>query len=371
MEKIIIISGPSASGKSTLINKLIKNESSLERIKTYTTRENRDSSDEYNFISIEEFKALIDQNRFIEWEEVYEGNFYGTLMEDIKTHWLNSKIPVLVMDVKGALKIKQIFKEKALTIFVQPSKKEDIIDRLKKRSNDSNIDQRIKKIEFELSFNKDFDKLIINDDLLSAISNLKVAINEYIENNFEHKTLVVNLLGGPSSGKSKLTGYLFALLKFQNINCEQVPEYAKDVVWDLSLPNVKEQNKEIIRHMLSNQIDIFGNQHKRLYRLLGKVDVVITDSPLIMQLAYSNDVILDNLIHKEFNKMNNLNIFLNRVAPYNPAGRTQTKEEAQGLDPIIKDILIQHNIPFHTFDGSREGGEQIFELVMKILNENK
>ncbi len=120
------------------------------------------------------------------------------------------------------------------------------------------------------------------------------------------KTLVVNLFGGPGCGKSTLCALVFGELKMMGINCEMATEYVKDIVWEESYKKME------------NQIYIFGKQHSRVNRLLGKVDVIITDSPLINSIVYdiNKNPYLKDLVLYEFNNLNTLNFYVRRKFDY-------------------------------------------------------
>jgi nicotinamide riboside kinase len=173
-------------------------------------------------------------------------------------------------------------------------------------------------------------------------------------------TLVVNLIASPSSGKSTLMADIFAKLKWQNIDCEMVSEFAKELVWE----NRQETFKD--------ELYIFAKQNHRLFRVNGKVDVIITDRPLILTILYNNKYgdksrSLDNLVLEEFNKYNNLNYFVNRVKPYNPNGRNQTEQESNEIAKDIYDILINNNINFKNINGTPETTDKIIEDIIKVL----
>lgn len=150
------------------------------------------------------------------------------------------------------------------------------------------------------------------------------------------KTIVINLFAGPGSGKSTTCAGLFYHFKNGGINCEMALEYAKDKVWEESL------------HVLSNQIYVFGKQLHKLWRLNGKVDIIITDSPLPISIMYdkTNNKELEGLVIQQFNEFNNYNFFISRGNKYNPAGRMQSEEEAKELDKEMINVLDNHNIPY-------------------------
>lgn len=150
------------------------------------------------------------------------------------------------------------------------------------------------------------------------------------------KTLFINLFGGPGTGKSTLCASIFTELKIKGVDCEMALEYAKDVVWEESFTKLK------------NQIYIFGKQHSRIHRLIGKVDVVITDSPLINSIVYdqTENPYLKSLVLYEFSKLNTINYFLARGTNYNPNGRVQSIEDALKVDEKYKNLLLDNSIPY-------------------------
>ena len=151
-------------------------------------------------------------------------------------------------------------------------------------------------------------------------------------------TTIINLFGQPGSGKSTAAASLFCEMKKLHYNVELVTEYAKDMVWE-------ERN-----NIFQDQLYIFAKQNRRLLRLIDKVDYIITDSPIIMGIAYMSESSfsksLETLITQVFNSYNNINIFLNRVHDYQTIGRYQTENEADDLSNTIKNILNNNSIHF-------------------------
>lgn len=158
----------------------------------------------------------------------------------------------------------------------------------------------------------------------------------------EDEPLVVNLFGGAGIGKSTVAAGIFYSLKRMQTSCELVTEFAKDMVWE------KHDN------MLQDQIMVFAQQHRRIDRLRGEVDVVVTDSPFIMGICYSDGRYnaLPTLIVEAWNSFNNLNIVLERSTKYEQKGRVQTEQQAIEKDQQIIDLLEKRNIPYHTIDPS-------------------
>ena len=144
------------------------------------------------------------------------------------------------------------------------------------------------------------------------------------------KTLVINLLAGPGTGKSTIAAGVFYELKQAGINCELVTEYAKSVVWGET------------QKTLDDQLYVFAKQHHRMFNLINKVDVIITDSPLIFSLIYGKNMkdSFKNLVKETFNDFNNLNYYVIRKKKYNPAGRNQNEEEAIIIDKKIHKMFI-------------------------------
>lgn len=170
------------------------------------------------------------------------------------------------------------------------------------------------------------------------------------------KTLVVNLIGGPGSGKSTTASGIFYELKRIGVNCEMALEFAKDKVWEESYK------------ILDDQFYIFGKQYHKLFRLNGKVDVIITDSPLIISILYNKtpSKYFNNFVLEQYNTFYNLTFLLNRPENYQEEGRIQTKEESEVLDTVIKEILNKNNVCFHEVSCER-AVDMIVELVKERL----
>jgi len=173
--KAIIFSAPSGSGKTTIVKRLVEQNPDLEFSISACTRDRRGRQEEngkdYYFLSPKEFKSKIDNKEFVEWEEVYAGNFYGTLKSEIERIWAQRKNVVFDVDVKGGLNLKKYFGEKALAIFVKAPSLKVLEQRLRIRNTDSedSISRRLFKAKFELSFEDQFDVTLLNQDLEESV----------------------------------------------------------------------------------------------------------------------------------------------------------------------------------------------------------
>jgi thymidylate kinase len=173
------------------------------------------------------------------------------------------------------------------------------------------------------------------------------------------ETIIVNLMSGPGVGKSTMCAEVFTLLKKRGIETEMALEYAKDVVWEESYKK------------LDNQIYIFGKQHYRVWRLNGKVQVVITDSPLLNSIIYdkTNNQLLKDLVIYEFKKMNTLNFYIDREVDYNPNGRMQTLEQALQVDQNYLQLLDTNQIGYTSIPKGEPGVNIIVEQILNKINE--
>lgn len=171
-------------------------------------------------------------------------------------------------------------------------------------------------------------------------------------------TKIINLYGAPGSGKSTGAAYIFSRLKLNNVSCELVTEYAKDKVY--------EGTTEVFK----NQVYIFGKQYFRISKLLGKVDYIITDSPLALSLMYNSQDFISNelkaLVQKVYNSMDNMNYLINRVKPYNSSGRFQDEVESDVLAKGFEDWLKYHWIDFQKVNGDESGYKTIINEIQNV-----
>ena len=169
--------------------------------------------------------------------------------------------------------------------------------------------------------------------------------------------VVVNLFGGPGSGKSTTCAGVFSKLKLAGVNCEMALEYVKDKIWENSL------------NVLDDQIYVFGKQFHRLNCLKDKADVIITDSPILLSIIYNKEMsnYLDDLIVEQFRKFNNLNYYLVRDESFNQTGRIHNLEESVEKDNQIKIMLNEYNISYTTVY-KNNSVDVIIDDVMKAIN---
>ena len=186
--KLIIVSAPSGSGKSTIVNWLMQEHPELKLYFSIscTSRAPRGTERdgvEYFFLSPEEFKAKIQQGEFLEFEEVYENRFYGTLKQQVERQREAGQNVVFDVDVKGGVNIKKYYGDQALSLFIQPPSVEELRRRLEGRATDTPdaIEQRLAKAEYELSFAAQFDRVIINDDLETAKQETLKTVSDFLK----------------------------------------------------------------------------------------------------------------------------------------------------------------------------------------------
>ncbi len=185
MGKLIIFSAPSGSGKTTIVRRLMDVLSGLEFSVSATSRAPRgveQHGKDYYFLSAEEFDAKIAEDAFVEWEEVYAGTKYGTLRSEMERIWAKGNTILFDVDVKGGVRLKNIFGESALSIFVMPPSIDELRNRLVGRATDSpeKIEQRIAKAGEELGYAERFDRVVVNDNLETAVEEVCRIVSEFI-----------------------------------------------------------------------------------------------------------------------------------------------------------------------------------------------
>lgn len=184
--KIIIITAPSGAGKTSITRHLLKTfPDQLSFSISAATRPKRDyekNGVDYYFMTVDEFKEKIQQNVFVEWEMVYEGKYYGTLKSEIRRVWKEEKVPLLDIDVQGALHVTQQHPEHTLSIFIEPPSVHELKKRLNSRGTESaeSLATRLNKATYELSFKEHFNKVIVNDDLYKACKEAENIVADFL-----------------------------------------------------------------------------------------------------------------------------------------------------------------------------------------------
>jgi guanylate kinase len=184
--KLIIFCAPSGSGKTTIVKHLLATNPNLGFSISACTRDRRGRSEQhgkdYYFLTPDEFKKKIDNNEFVEYEEVYPGAYYGTLKSEIERVWSQGKHVIFDVDVKGGLSIKNHYKDRALAVFVKVPSMEVLEQRLRERKTDSeeSISARLFKVKFEMSFESKFDMTLVNDNLEESLVKAQRILDEFI-----------------------------------------------------------------------------------------------------------------------------------------------------------------------------------------------
>ncbi len=183
--KIIIVTAPSGAGKTSITRHLMKQFPQLAFSISAATRQPRGvekNGVDYHFINMDEFKYNIQHNKFVEWEMVYEGKYYGTLKSELERIWNDGKIPILDIDVKGAIHVKQQYPDTSISIFIVPPSVAELRNRLESRGTETpeSLAARVNKAAYEISFKDQFDKMIVNDNLEHACSEAEVIIQAFV-----------------------------------------------------------------------------------------------------------------------------------------------------------------------------------------------
>lgn len=183
--KLIVVSAPSGAGKTTIVKYLLKTFPQLGFSVSATSRMIREGEmdgREYYFMSSEQFRLMIKQEKLLEWQEVYPGSYYGTPVSEVERINSNGQYPVFDLDVVGGLNIKKMFAENALAIFIRPPSYEILESRLRSRATDSeeSLQKRLNKVKWELTFEKDFDNVIVNDNLEDSFKQAEALVKDFL-----------------------------------------------------------------------------------------------------------------------------------------------------------------------------------------------
>ncbi|MEO8820942.1 MAG: guanylate kinase [Ginsengibacter sp.] len=185
--KIILITAPSGSGKTSVVSHLMKRFPTLSFSVSATTRaprKNEKDGQDYYFITEEEFRDKIHKKEFLEWEMVYEGKYYGTLKSDMSRIWNENKIPVLDIDVQGAIHVQQQYPVNTIAIFIQAPSAEELKRRLKLRGSETeeSLQARLDKSNYEMSFKNHFENIITNENFQTACMEADKIVSDFLNN---------------------------------------------------------------------------------------------------------------------------------------------------------------------------------------------
>ncbi len=185
-DKLIVISAPSGAGKTTIVHYLLQQNLNLEFSVSACSRAKRPNEKDkvdYYFFNTDEFRKKIEQNEFVEWEEVYPDQYYGTLKSELQRIWSKGHLVIFDVDVIGGINIKKLYKEKCLAIFIMPPSVEELKKRLKNRSteSDESLKKRVARAKKEMDYANKFDIIIINDQLEKAQSETEAVIRKFLK----------------------------------------------------------------------------------------------------------------------------------------------------------------------------------------------
>lgn len=184
--KVIIFSAPSGSGKSTIVSHILKLHPEMEFSVSATSRAPRGQERngiEYHFFTADEFRKMIAEDKFVEYEEVYAGSFYGTLKSEVQRIWEKGHVIIFDVDVKGGVNLKKYFGDKALSVFIQAPSVEELRKRLVARGTDSAeaIAKRVAKASEEMTYADKFDYILVNDDLQKAYAEAEKVVDDFLQ----------------------------------------------------------------------------------------------------------------------------------------------------------------------------------------------
>ncbi len=183
--KMLIFTAPSGAGKTTIVRHLLAKYDDLDFSVSATTREKRPHEKhgkDYYFLSIDEFRAKIKNNEFVEWEEVYNNQYYGTLKSEVTRLWESGKHIVFDIEVKGATNIKEMYEDDCLAVFVRPPSLDVLINRLKKRKTETvaSLKKRIQRVKQEMTYQNNFDRIVVNDLLQVTLKEAEFIVENFI-----------------------------------------------------------------------------------------------------------------------------------------------------------------------------------------------
>ncbi len=192
--KVIIFSAPSGSGKSTIVGRLLADYPNLEFSISATSRAprgNETDGREYYFFTREEFENKIRNGEFVEYEEVYEGSYYGTLKSEVERIWAKGHAIIFDIDVKGGVNLKSLYGDTAMSVFIMPPDMETLKKRLESRGTDSaeSIEKRLARAKEEMEYRAKFDHVVVNDDLETAVKDTRRLIDAFLAGSKPAKTL--------------------------------------------------------------------------------------------------------------------------------------------------------------------------------------
>ncbi len=184
--KVIIVSAPSGAGKTSIVRHLLEEVPELKFSISATTRHKRDYEEDgkdYYFITPENFKERLANDEFLEWQEVYDNQYYGSLKCEVERIWNNGQTVIFDVDVLGGLNIKKFYGDNALAVFIEPPTIEELVNRLKKRGTETeeSLKKRVDKAEYEMSFANQFDRIVLNDDLKTAQQEMIDLVRDFLE----------------------------------------------------------------------------------------------------------------------------------------------------------------------------------------------